>query len=262
MSNQIICIAHQLGGVGKTTTAVSLAHGLSRLGRRVLLIDLDPLGRSAAALGFNPEPGAFYLITMGSTPQETAFVRSWVRFSGREGLYLLPGDQQTMAAQTVLNAQDKPISAIRQSIQRFFNDGFHSIILDTGSGAGDALCEERAVWASDLVIVPTATEFPAVDGVSKVLLMMSILQERKNWCGNLLGILPTFLDEQTRAGEAALENLKERFDPCLLPPIHRSPLLRECAAEGRTIFEMEERCRAAKEYQALARLVMKFQEWL
>ena len=153
MSTKVICIANQKGGVGKTTTAVSLAHGLSQRGRRVLLIDLDPQGQSATALGRNPEPGAFYLLTMGCTPQETTFVQSWVRFSGREGLYLLPGDQQTMAAQTVLNAQDKPISAIRQSIQRFFKDGLHYIIFDTAPSVGGI--QERAVWASDLVIVPT-----------------------------------------------------------------------------------------------------------
>lgn len=256
MSTKVICIANQKGGVGKTTTAVSLAHSLSQKGRRVLLIDLDPQGQSATALGCNPEPGAFYLLTMGSTPQESTFVQSWVRFSGREGLYLLPGNQQTMAAQTVLNAQDKPISAIRQSIQRFFKAGLHYIIFDTAPSVGGI--QERAVWASDLVIVPTATEFLSADGVSKVLLMMSILQEKKNWRGNLLGILPTFYDEQTRESKATMDALRERFDASVLPPIHRATLLRECAAEGQTVFEVDPLCRAAKEYQALTQLVMKF----
>ena len=256
MPTKVICIANQKGGVGKTTTAVSLAHGLSQKGRRVLLIDLDPQGQSATALGRSPEPGAFYLLTMGNTPQETIFVQSWVRFSGREGLYLLPGDQQTMAAQTVLNAQDKPISAIRQSIQRFFKEGLHYIIFDTAPSVGGI--QERAVWASDLVIVPTATEFLSADGVSKVLLMMSVLQEKKTWRGNLLGILPTFYDEQTRESKSTMEDLRERFDASVLPPIHRATLLRECAAEGKTIFEIDPLCRAAKEYQALTQLVMKF----
>jgi chromosome partitioning protein len=193
---------------------------------------------------------------MGMTPQETTFVQSWVRFSGREGLYLLPGDQQTMAAQTVLNAQDKPISAIRHSINRFFKEGLHYIIFDTAPSVGGI--QERAVWASDLVIVPTATEFLSADGVSKVLLMMSILQEKKNWRGNLLGILPTFYDEQTRESKATMDALRERFDASVLPPIHRATLLRECAAEGQTIFEVDPLCRAAKEYQALTQLVMKF----
>jgi len=256
MSTKVICIANQKGGVGKTTTAVSLAHGLSQKGRRVLLIDLDPQGQSATALGHNPEPGAFYLLTMGTTPQETTFVQSWVRLSGREGLYFLPGNQQTMAAQTVLNAQDKPISAIRQSIQRFFKDGLHYTLFDTAPSVGGV--QERAVWASDLVIVPTATEFLPADGVSKVLLMLSILQEKKNWRGNLLGILPTFFDEQTRESKATMENLQEKFDASLLSPIHRSTLLRECAAEGKTIFEFDPMCRASKEYLTLTQHVMKF----
>ena len=256
MFTKVICIANQKGGVGKTTTAVSLAHGLSQKGRQVLLIDLDPQGQSATALGRSPEPGVFYLLTMGMTQQETTFVQSWVRFSGREGLYLLPGDQQTMAAQTVLNAQDQPLSAIRHSINRFFKDGPHYIIFDTAPSVGGI--QERAVWASDLVIVPTATEFLSADGVGKVLLMMSILQEKKNWRGNLLGILPTFYDEQTRESKATIEDLRERFDASVLAPIHRATLLRECAAQGQTIFETDPLCRAAKEYQALTQLVMKY----
>ena len=256
MSTKIICIANQKGGVGKTTTAVSLAHSLVLKGKRVLLIDLDPQGQSATAFGRSPEPGVFYLLTMGMSQQETNFVNSWVRFSGREGLHILPGDQQTMAAQTVLNAQDSPVSAIRQTVSRFFKDGPNYIIFDTAPSVGGI--QERAVWASDLVIVPTATEFLSADGVSKVLRMMSILQEKKNWRGNLLGILPTFYDEQTRESKATMDDLRSRFDASLLPPIHRATLLRECAAEGQTIFEVDPLCRAAKEYQALTQLVMKF----
>ncbi len=230
MNTKIICIANQKGGVGKTTTAVSLAHGLTQRGKHVLLIDLDPQGQSSTALGRSPEPGVFYLLTMGMTPQETAFLKSWMRFSGRDGLYLFPGDQQTMAAQTVLNAQNQPISAIRNSISRFFKDGLHYIIFDTAPSVGGI--QERAVWASDFVIVPTATEFLSSDGVSKVLHMMSILQKKKGWRGNLLGILPTFFDEQTRESKATMDNLRERFDSSVLAPIHRATLLRECAAQG------------------------------
>ena len=257
MPAKVICIASHKGGVGGTTTAVSLAHGLSQRGKRVLLIDLDPQGQSATALGRNPEPGAFHLLTMGLSPQETGFVQSWVRFSGRKGLHLLPGDQQTMAAQTVLNAQDRPISAIRQSISRFFKDGPDYILFDTAPTVGGI--QERAVWAADLVIVPTAMEFLSADGLGKALRMLSILHEQKKWRGSLLGILPTFHDEQTRESQATLEDLRDRFEASLLPPIHRSTLLRECAALGRTIFEVDPLCRAAKEYQALAQHVLNFQ---
>jgi chromosome partitioning protein len=256
MSTKVICIANQKGGVGKTTTAVSLAHGLALKGKKVLLIDLDPQGQSATALGRSPEPGVFYLLTMGTSPQETTFVQSWMRSAGRENLCLYPGDQQTMAAQTVLNAQDQPVSSIRASIQRFFKDGLQYIVFDTAPSVGGI--QERAVWASDLVIVPTATEFLAADGLGKVLRMMSILQTRKKWQGALLGILPTFYDEQTRESKTTMESLQERFGASLLPPIHRATILRECAANGQTIFETEPHSRAAAEYQALVQLAMKF----
>jgi chromosome partitioning protein len=256
MPTKVICIANQKGGVGKTTTAVSLAHGLALKGKQVLLIDLDPQGQSATALGRSPEPGVFYLLTMGTSPQETTFVQSWVRSSGREGLYLFPGDQQTMAAQTVLNAQNQPVSSIRNSISRFFKEGLHYIIFDTAPSVGGI--QERAVWASDLVIVPTATEFLSSDGVSKVLRMMSILQQKKRWKGALLGILPTFYDEQTRESKITMESLQERFGQNILPPIHRATILRECAANGQTIFEIEPDSRAATEYRALTQRTMKF----
>ncbi len=256
MPTTVICIANQKGGVGKTTTAVSLAHGLVLNGKKVLLIDLDPQGQSATALGCRPEPGVFYLLTMGRSPQENSFLQSWIRSAGRERLLLFPGDQQTMAAQTVLNAQDQPISAIRNSISRFFKDDLHYIIFDTAPSVGGI--QERAVWASDHVIVPTATEFLSSDGLSKVVHMMSVLQHKKSWRGSLLGILPTFYDEQTCESRATMDDLRERFGLCVLPPIHRATVLRECAAEGQTIFEADRESRAAMEYLALTQLVMKF----
>lgn len=256
MPTKVICIANQKGGVGKITTAVSLAHGLALRGKQVLLLDMDPQGQSATALGRNPEPGIFYLLTMGTSAQETTFVNSWVRSSGREGLTLYPGDQQTMAAQTVLNAQNRPVSAIRNAISRFFKEGLDYIIFDTAPSVGGI--QERAVWASDLVIVPTATEFLSADGVSKVMQMMSILQEKKNWKGALLGVLPTFYDEQTRESKATMESLEGRFGSSVLPPIHRATILRECAASGQTIFETDPDSRAADEYLTLTKRVLKF----
>lgn len=243
MSTKIICIANPNGGVGKTAIAAYLAHSLSDKGGRVLLIDPHPQGQSAIALGHSPEPGVFYLLTMGMSQQETNFINFWVFCSGREGLHILPGDQQTMAAQTVLNAQDKPVSAVRQTVSRFFKEGPY-ILFDTAPSVGGTLREERTVWASDLVIVPTATEFLSADGVGKVLGTMSIL--------------PTFYDEQTCESKATIEDLEQRFASSLLPPIHCSTLLREWAARGQTIFEMNELCRAAREFQALAQIVLKY----
>jgi chromosome partitioning protein len=141
-------------------------------------------------------------------------------------------------------------------LHRFFKEDVKFIILDTAPSVGGI--QERAVWASDLVIVPTATEFLSADGVGKVVKMMSILQHKKRWAGSLLGVLPTFYDEQTRESKATHETLRETFGDSLLAPIHRATLLRECAAEGQTIFEKDPTSRAAQEYLALVATVLKF----
>ncbi|MBN2149710.1 MAG: AAA family ATPase, partial [Anaerolineales bacterium] len=76
---KILSMVNQKGGVGKTTTAISLAHGLALQGKQVLLIDFDPQGNCATALRLAREPGAFYLLTLPSDATGTQMVRQYVR---------------------------------------------------------------------------------------------------------------------------------------------------------------------------------------
>lgn len=241
--------------MGKTTTAVSLAHGCARKGLRVLLVDLDPQGNCATVLGLRPEPGVFYLLTMGQAEHETAFVTQYVRQTGRENLALIAGDQTTMAAQTVLNASNKPISAVRECLGRFGRRGGGAdlIILDTAPSAGGI--QERAAWAADLVIVPTATEYLPMEGVRRVIEMLTALSQEKGWKGHLAGVAPCFYDDQTRESQSALCELREQFAEVCWPPVHRATVLRECAAEGKTIWEKAPESRSAQEYAQWVRLL-------
>jgi chromosome partitioning protein len=257
MASKVICIANQKGGVGKTTTAVTLAHGLARAGKEVLLIDFDPQGQCATALGIKPEMGAFYLLMMGSsTVTEINFIKQWIRSTGRDRLMLIPGNQETIAAQSLMASQERPVSHIREAIKPFIREGWHYIIFDTAPSVGGV--QERAIWAADPVIVPTATEFLSTDGVAKIMATLHGLQEKKGWKGALLGVLPTFYDEQTRESASAMEDLGNGFGERLLTPIHRATILRECAAEGKTIFEKNTNSRPAREYQALVDSVQHF----
>lgn len=244
-----IVVANQKGGVGKTTTAVSIAHSLALRERRVLLVDFDPQGQCATSLAVNPEPGAFNALVNLQTD-----IRQWIRETGRVGLELIPGDRSTATAQIVINAENRPIDAIRQIFKELSKE-YDYIIFDTAPSVGGI--QERAIYAADLALIPTATEFLSMDGLAQMVELLNTLREKTHWDGELLGILPTFFDEQTSESGKSLKELQESFGESVLPPIHRATVLRECAAEGKTIFEMAPASRASREYEELGRVVVK-----
>jgi chromosome partitioning protein len=244
-----IVIANQKGGVGKTTSATSLAHGLALRSRRVLLVDFDPQGQCATALGINQEAGVFNALV-----NTRSDIHQWVRETNRTGLSLLPGDRSTATAQIVINAENRPIDSIRQLFKPLGREHDY-IIFDTAPSVGGI--QERAIFAADMVLIPTATEFLALDGLAQMMELLSALREKHNWSGKLAGILPTFYDEQTSESREALTELKTHFNESVLPPIHRATILRECPAEGKTIFEMSPASRSSREYEELSREIVK-----
>jgi chromosome partitioning protein len=108
-----------------------------------------------------------------------------------------------------------------------------------------------------MVLIPTATEFLALDGLAQMMELLTALRNQHKWNGKLAGILPTFYDEQTSESREALTELNTTFGDSVLDPIHRATILRECPAEGKTIFEMAPASRSSREYEELSREIVK-----
>ena len=249
MTAKIIVSPNQKGGVGKTSTTVHVAHSLALRGFRVLIVDFDPQGQAATALGLPQESGVFNLLVNTKTDPF-----QWVRRTGRENLAIVPGDRSTATAQIVLNAENRPIDSIKTTL-RALAQAYDYILLDTAPSVGGI--QERAIYAASLVVIPTATEFLSLDGLSKINGMLLDLQRSYGWDGLLVGVLPTFYDEQTRESQQSMDELEKSFGEAVLSPIHRATILRECAAEGKTIFEMDPQHRASREYEALAATIVR-----
>lgn len=120
--------------------------------------------------------------------------------------------------------------------------------------------QEQALWAADGVLIPCAVDYLASDGVFNIAVTLKRIHDEFRWRGRILGILPTFYDDVTRESKATLEDLDKRFDHLLLKPIHRATVLRECAVEGKTIFELAPKSRAAEQYQQLIQYVLNWKK--
>jgi len=244
-----ITVANQKGGVGKTTTAVNLAHGLALEGKRVLLVDFDPQGQCATILGLKQEPGAFELLISEEALNKVA------RTTDRQGLYVVLGDKKTGTAQTVLSVQRSPISFTHERLVKpAQKDGFDYILIDTSPSVGEL--QVQALWASDGVLIPCSVDYLASDGVFSIINTLKRIKDEFDWKGNIMSVLPTFYDDVTRESKATLEDLRQNFSSFIINPIHRATILRECAVEGRTIFELAPHSRAARQYGELVDFVL------
>jgi chromosome partitioning protein len=242
-----ITIANQKGGVGKTTTAVTLAHGLALKNYSILLVDLDPQGQCASHLGMEQESGVFNLLCNDPRPP----LRDVVRTTGRQGLYLLPGNKRTATVQVILSIEgyDNTFLAEVFGAPQFNSRRLHYIVMDTApSASGRHGLQEMALFAADVIILPAAVDYLSLEGVAQILHTIKSLRRPRP---PVLRVQPTFYDEVTKESAANLGKLQEQFGPVVLDPIHRAAALRECPPLGKTIFSHQPNSRAATEYANL-----------
>jgi len=238
-----ITVANQKGGVGKTTTAVHLAMGLTFGKSSVLLIDLDPQGQCATFLGKPQAPGVYDMII-----KELPITYLTNRVTPL--LQLLQSDYKTGNVNSMLPILNRSIDDLKHRLRK---SGFDYIIIDTAPSVSSL--QTQAIYASDYILVPTACDFASTQGVTMLETTLQFVSASYNWPGQLLGILPTYYDEVTQETQTVIKELSSLYPNSLLQPIHRATVLRECSAAGQTVYEYSPSARAAIEYTRLVQQV-------
>lgn len=227
-----IAIVNQKGGVGKTTTAVTLGHGLAASGRRVLLVDLDAQGNVADALGIPKKPGLHRLLS-GELDRA-------ITGSKRSNLWVVLSDHQTVEAKQSLAGTMFREYKLRDILDRI--EVYDIAILDTAPGV-DVL-QIGALVACTHFLIPVALDHLAVVGAADALASTASLHQVGAFKGHCLGVLPTMWERTTTESHQQLEILAGQFGKMVWPPIPRDTKAREAPAHGMTLWEYAPMTRA------------------
>ena len=231
-----VTCANQKGGTGKTTTAVTLAHKLAMGGERVLLVDTDPQGHVAKALGREQWPGIWHAVQWYNG-DGSLLISSQLR-PNLNGV--LSDESTNRAKQALVTMRHREL--VLSKLLEYLRAEYDWCIIDCAPSV-DVL-HEAALIAADWLIVPTELNYLATDGVAQVIRLLRELQEGPFGAAGLLGILPTFLDRRKNETLVQLKELHNKFGKLVLPPIPVDAALERAPAYGQTIWEYEPRTRS------------------
>jgi chromosome partitioning protein len=242
-----IAVSLSKGGVGKTTTAVSLASGLARAGYKVLLIDTDTQGQTSKALGLQPVAGLAELISGEVRPEEAVI-------EAREKLYLLAGGRPLAGLKRLIDRKDYGGERTLAEGLDPLDSTYDYVILDTSPG-WDSLTVNVLFYAEE-ILAPVSMEVLTLAGLLDFQKSIEAIQKYQEGL-KLSYILPTFYDRRVRKSEEILQQLQNFYQDKICSPIRYSVRLSEAPGFGQTIYEYAPGSTGAEDYQALVERICK-----
>ncbi len=237
---KIIAVTNQKGGVGKTTSAVNISAGLALMGRKVLLVDIDPQGNSSSGFGVEAAPNkSVYDVLMGNATVKEARVKTkWCD--------VLPTDNNLAGAEIELVATEGREYILKNALDKV-RDEYDYIFIDCPPSL--ALLTLNALVACDTVLVPMQCEYYALEGLSQLTHTIRTVKRSMNKNIDFEGILLTMYDGRTNLTIQVAEEIKKFFGPKVYKTvIPRNVRLSEAPSHGLPIFAYDRLSRGAESY--------------
>ena len=254
---KVIALVNQKGGVGKTTTSINLSASLAKLGKKVLLIDLDPQGNTTTGVGINKgeiEKSIYDALIDKCSILETIVKTKYKNFYVIPSTINLAGLGNELYDKARTEKGFKKGEQLKNKIQDL-KDNFDYIILDCPPSLD--IITTNALTAANSVIIPVQCEFFALEGITQLLKTIMIAQKTLNPSLDIEGVLLTMLDSRTNLGFEVVEDIrsffKEKVYNTIIPRLVK---LTEAPSHGEPIIEYEPNSRGSEAYINLAKEVI------
>jgi chromosome partitioning protein len=248
----IIAIANQKGGVAKTTTSINLSAALGKLGKKVLLVDLDPQGNATTGYGIDKRElnVTTYEVLMGEVRPSEAVITTKFR-----GVDIIPATQLLAEAEVRLHQFEVKTLQLRKALVQI-KDNYDFVIIDCLPSLG--VLALNGISACDNLIIPMQCEPYSLEGVAELLSTVKRVKSSTNKYIKVLGIIFTMLDKRLTVNRDVMDNIRRKFpeDIIFKTEIPRNVRIAEAPSHGEPIIYYDSSSKGAAAYNKLAKEVL------